>query len=654
MGDALIEIVGSGDSKEMDAAESLRRLLIEGINNIESLHNVHALIIPSVQCYGEIPRDVDLVLLLWDQRQEEKISTTRNGARIRSLCLTIEVKGHSSRDTWFQGGKCYVRYNGEEHDVSSQSERQKYSLLDYLRKNMGKKSKGKYHTPFIDNLIWLTNLPNSEIPDGSNVLGRDSTWQDFLDLLEKTQPNIAPKKNSYLGFLDKQNFDNTKAVLVDKIEPTRIDRKKMENISKEIMSDDQDYAKKIGEQLLIFRGRGGTGKTVRLLRMAHQLYDEKQYRILILTYNKALVSDLTRLLTLLNIKHSTADRSIDIRSIYSFLYEWLEVLGVLNKENKDKFLDEYENLKEFALEFLKEGAISGEDVKKSVSAHSRSLAWDIIMIDESQDWPENERDILYSLYGPDKFILADGVDQLVRSTNLINWRETLSQDFQTQVVPLTKSLRLKGELCRFVAKFADTIEYPDWNLKPLPSSHGGRVIIYSGHPYNHELIQSVLQSAEEDGNKNIDSLVCVPPSLAGSAAAEEPSMVAGHFLGNGYAVWDGVKKDVREAFAQNLDDIRIVQYDSCRGLEGWAVFNLCFDEFFDYKKQRPEIDEKSREDLFFNEEKARLDFAKRWLMIPLTRAIDTLVIHVSKPESYVGSILRELSDRYPEEIQWVA
>lgn len=649
----MIEIVGTGKSKEMDAAESLKELLCQAIHNLDSLHNTHALIIPSVQCYGENPRDVDLVLLLWDQRLEEKISRTSNGARVRSLCVTIEVKGHSSRDVWFRGEKCYVRYNGEDHDVSSQSERQKYSLLEFLRKNIGRKTKGRARTPFIDNLIWLVNVPNAEIPAGSNVLGRDSSWQEFLDLLELTQPKITPKNPPYVGFLDKNNFESTKAVLVDRIEPTRIDRKKMENISKEIMTSDQEYAAKIGQQLLILRGRGGTGKTVRLLRMAHQLYNEKQSRILILTYNRALVSDLTRLLALLNIKHSTADKSIEIRSIYSFLYEWLDVLGVLNKDNKDLFLKEYDNLKGLALEYLEEGAITQEEVQNTIAAHSRALAWDIVMIDESQDWPENERDILYKLYRPEKFILADGVDQLVRSTNLINWRERLPHDFETQVVPLTKSLRLKGELCRFVAKFADTIDYPDWNLKPVPSSHGGRVIIYTGHPFNHHIIQDALKTSEEDGNRNIDSLVCVPPSLAGPSGSDDPSLAARYFLENGYNVWDGVKKDVREAFAQDLDDIRIVQYDSCRGLEGWAVFNLCFDEFFDYKKAKPDIDDKNREDMFFDEDEARVDFAKRWLMIPLTRAIDTLVIHISDPESYIGTVLRELRDRYPEEIQWV-
>lgn len=55
-----------------------------------------------------------------------------------------------------------------------------------------------------------------------------------------------------------------------------------------------------------------------------------------------------------------------------------------------------------------------EEVERSRSARSRSLTWDLLLIDESQDWPATERDLIYQLYGPKKVIIADGVDQFVR------------------------------------------------------------------------------------------------------------------------------------------------------------------------------------------------------------------------------------------------
>jgi superfamily I DNA and RNA helicase len=47
------------------------------------------------------------------------------------------------------------------------------------------------------------------------------------------------------------------------------------------------------------------------------------------------------------------------------------------------------------------------------------FAWDHVLVDEGQDWPEDERDILYQCFGPHRCIVADGVHQLIRGTPLV-------------------------------------------------------------------------------------------------------------------------------------------------------------------------------------------------------------------------------------------
>src|SRR5690606_11154749 len=84
-------------------------------------------------------------------------------------------------------------------------------------------------------------------------------------------------------------------VLTKRIVDTPLDRKRVERITKRLI-DDQQYASKLGTQLLIFRGRGGTGKTITLARLAHDLYSDRISRSLILTYNLTLVSDIKRTL----------------------------------------------------------------------------------------------------------------------------------------------------------------------------------------------------------------------------------------------------------------------------------------------------------------------------------------------------------------------
>ena len=118
----------------------------------------------------------------------------------------------------------------------------------------------------------------------------------------------------------------------------------------------------------------------------------------------------------------------------------------------------------------------------------------------------------------------------------------------------------------------------------------------------------------------------------------------------GFETWDGVDSSIRKEFPKKVDQLRIVQYDSCRGLEGWATFNYAIDQFFDYKLQTF-VDTATQSDLLENPESRALLLAKRWMMIPLTRAIDTLILHVDSKDSYVGQALFSMRD--DENIEWI-
>ena len=50
-----------------------------------------------------------------------------------------------------------------------------------------------------------------------------------------------------------------------------------------------------------------------------------------------------------------------------------------------------------------------------------------------------------------------------------------------------------------------------------------------------------------------------------------------------FEVWDATNKHTRGSIPNSTDSMRIVQYDSCRGLEGWTVFHYGFDEFWENK-----------------------------------------------------------------------
>ena len=77
---------------------------------------------------------------------------------------------------------------------------------------------------------------------------------------------------------------------------------------------------------------------------------------------------------------------------------------------------------------------------------------------------------------------------------------------------------------------------------------------------------------------------------------------------------------------------------------------LSLDKFFEYKMATFEPGDDS--DLFVDPEEQALSFASRWLMIPLTRAIDTLVLHIEDTEHPIADALRKMMSRFPEIVEW--
>jgi hypothetical protein len=409
----------------------------------------------------------------------------------------------------------------------------------------------------------------------------------------------------------------------------------------------QEYAEKLGKQLLSFKGRGGTGKTVRLLRLAHHLYDKEHARILILTYNQALVQDIKRLFALMNIRSGIGERRIRIQTIHSFMYKILADLEIIPPDSED-FLRNYDRYKTEAIGLM--AAVQPDDINRLIQQDGDTFNWDFILIDEAQDWPPDERDILFSLYDFRLFILAEGVAQLTRNQEPTNWREKIDRE-QSQVVTLREVIRMKKNLGNFVKEFSHQLNLEYRDIQPNKFAPGGDVIVIEGeYAKDRSIHDELIRRNAKDGNKPVDMLFCLPPKLKRKDEnGNSYSVVAKEFRKWGFKVWDAVGEDIRESYPTDLDQLRILQYDSCRGLEGWIVVNFEFDEFYDYKVESFKRSFEKDSDT----EGAAEEYAARWLMIPLTRAIDTLVIHVKSSNHKVTDILRNLQVKYKDMVEWI-
>ena len=156
------------------------------------------------------------------------------------------------------------------------------------------------------------------------------------------------------------------------------------------------------------------GQTVILLQMAYRAFDREQLRSLVLTYNTALVADMRRTMALLGMPRSLEKGGICIDTVHAFIGRLMCGFGII--QNYDRFLECYEERKDVLLDYLRSKALSQSDIDDLIARNPTDFLWDVVFVDEGQDWPANEIEILRAIYTPPRIAVADGVDQFVRSS----------------------------------------------------------------------------------------------------------------------------------------------------------------------------------------------------------------------------------------------
>ncbi len=673
-----IKITGvKQNTDEYDAANELKEMFEEAFKSFTKADG-EILIASNVTLIGQEVKDVDLVVIGKLKNFQIQFKTkSYNSSRIvdhdlkprnvfiNDFCFVIETKKHTVENIVLHGTQLLVRYGKKYHDATDQSEKQKYALRRYFEERVG-------GAPYICNFIWLKNVSPNEI----RTLIGDSSWDTAHNYLpnkfqlkwlvqlaclqripyqpseqESCRFNSTTKDddNSYIAAIDSalNFFTEIKKGMGE------LTRKKLEQITKKLLKD-QKYAQAIGEKLVILSGRAGTGKTIRLLNIACDLALQQGQRCLILTYNHALVSDIKRTLALTDIPDRD-EYTVNISTLHKFFYDIFNGFGIGFQDNKmikdegQSYTDWYNNNLNELYGYFKEHIIEQSDLDKLMKRNHTQLAWDYILIDEGQDWDEIEKDLIFFIFGRKNVIVTDGVDQLVRSQDKCIWQRGMSKnDFHMTYGK--KGLRQKKELVSFIAKFASEIELGNWDIEPSDDLHGGRIIIKIGD-YTKELHDNLSNDCKAKGNSAYDMLFLVPPNLVKHNQMRSFSLVDA-FEKDDIRIWDGTNRDLRTSYSINIEEHRLLQYDSCRGLEGWVVTCLHLDDFIKYKFNTFEESKKREEALLdFNHKRAK--FVNHWTLIPLTRAIDTLVITIRDRDSDTGKILRKLYEENPDSIEWI-
>tara|TARA_R110002072_G_scaffold13135_8_gene55519 strand:- start:4873 stop:6831 length:1959 start_codon:yes stop_codon:yes gene_type:complete len=645
----VIEIVGHEGSAEYAAALAIRQALASLWPGLEETpaEEDHVRIAANAKLSGFKVSDVDVIVVgrLRPGRyfvpsravKDSDGNVVNEKIEVRSFAVAIEEKSHDPSGVRIAGDAVTVRYtkNGrtEWKSATDQNVDQVHAVQGYLA-NGGAKSVWVYRALVMSGLDRVRSAV---------ALSRGFTGRDFFTALVSVNgPRHLGRGYVVSSFRGDEAEIALGASVFEETVPTGLDRKRMDRIAarSELASR---LAGEIGTKRVHLRGHGGTGKTVLLLQAAFSAYEEYDKRVLVLTYNHALAADIQRLLAMMHVPSGPGGGGIEVRTVMSFTYSWLGKLGLLADE-EELSGERYRELCEEALEYIASGTIGPADIESIKDENWNEFEYDAILVDEAQDWPQAEAGLLCSCFGADKVSLADGREQYVRGEPT-NWKRGVTKAEELELVPLQRALRMKSNLARFANAVAETSGLR-WSVEDNDKAGGGEVII-SLRPYAEtpDLWKKVFESGRSRGNKKLDLLHCVPPSTV-SGADNPRSRLADAFRAAGEQAWDGVSPFVRRDFPRSVDCLRVVQYQSCRGLEGWVTVLDGLDEFWEAKRVErlrihpgPDAGGRSAEELAG-------EFAWRWVMIALTRPIDTLVITLRDPGSIPGKVIMSVAGRH--------
>lgn len=655
-----VKTYGSNNN-EAQAAKDIRDSFAEELRGSNSRGNI--VISSSVQLFGQKVRDLDLVILgkfsglkvnlhsqLINQHQITLPVSELKDVEIKDFCFVVEMKDHDANDLYTDNFALYAKYKDGVRNVTDQSEEQKYALKNFIT------SECKGMAPRIVNLVWLRNVDSRSQLNAGNVknllFGRSFSFRDMLQAAVESDGRFLPFQTHSgpvlsASSISAENMDKLFNMFqqekhrigpVTRAKVTQITTNKIDN---ELMSMDETGS------FMLIKGLAGTGKTSRLLRVAYKLQEEKNARCLILTYNRALVGDIKRLLAFADVSDQLDYRTVSIQTMESFFKEIMRSFSKeldldMNGPHRKVYSEGMRRLDEY----IKQNLIDENDIsakKETVPG----LDWDYVLVDEAQDWSDAEKDVLMTFFRGEHLIVADGIDQIVRGTTPQNWLVGLKrEDYKTE--KLKESLRQKSNLANFSNSLASQLGI-GWSVKLPPRGMGGGKVIITDQEFFPIRFQRYLNNCRSLGNEAYDFVILTPRTLV-----DRDKNGRGHFRLKSriesecnVGVFDGTNEQTRDCYA-SVDQVRVYQYDSCRGLEGWTVVCLNFDEFVTLKKQDYitfNLDVENPNVMNTRQDR-QMAFVKRWIMMAVTRPIDTLVITLKDPSSHIANMLRAVASEF--------
>jgi|GEM_PF-7043820 len=627
---------------ELTEEEKMARYFIQEANKYFKDYSGRVYAIPSLRKN----RDMDLVIWMHfdnclvkaktgyiniddDGGEKEFRLATMKQVWFNSALLIIELKKHNTSDSIrVNNGKLFVKYNEGWKNASDQSFDQTFALKTYLREWLNIKDD---NIPKIQNLVWLYKCPPTleGLQELDNVIFQELDMEKLIHQLFMLRKPI-----SYDGGRNIQYHAANKAVIdiidtsLDFLRKEKanglgiVTKRKLNQIFKNSFDiSNQAYFKEVGKKFTIIKGNPGTGKTIHLAHLAYQLKNLAGFQPLILTFNNALVQDIQRMLF-----YSGYQGELEIKTIHSFFIGLLHKVGVLNDlENGEYDFNKYEDH-------------LGELKKLGTQQELREilgLTYDIALVDEAQDCLEVEKDLLFHLFSPENIVVSYGSRQIVRKKEL-DWSIGIARS-QKNIKLLETSHRNKQDLVSYFNEFSlKLFSSNPWELKENKQLTGGKLAIFtSKEAYQKASHISLVHQLINDKCAKYDMMFLVP--------SRDRQQDYANSLEHELLKWD--HPGFNATFPANkklffpINEHRILNFQSCRGLEAWYL--VCWKLDIIIKELKEKYEHAPESNLSFEE--GLNSFISNWLLMIFTRAIDTLIIIIDDPKSLEANQIIELT-----------
>lgn len=352
-----------------------------------------------------------------------------------------------------------------------------------------------------------------------------------------------------------------------------------------------------------------------------------------------------------------------------------------NIEDKHELLDiaiglskKYESEKDGKKTITEKGFV--EFKNRRVGGYRRKRT---IFIDEAQDCHWLEKEILISIYGSSNIIVANGgKEQLIRHVELCNWEVSKARKLSIKKHSIrNKSYRVKKtivDFCNFIAEKY----HINLNLEPLDAEDEGELLIdfrkkHKGSEIN-DIFRHLYAKGEINGCSPYESLLVLIESnsqregMVTDNSATMDSAIINEYsnieyshnlkrgtwkhlksLENEYMFWDGTVEDKSQLIVPSQSESRLIYYESCRGLEAWSVACFALDKFFNQKREDPDAErflvneekDNNMQSLFLRNEDRKKMYAATWILMAITRVIDTLYVQINDENSEFGKLVVE-------------